>query len=699
MKDFGFDFVLPISVPSTSPLKVRKSGRAQKAPEPGSGPQQSTRRSPTLAKASTIQNIPEHRDGISSPVVEIEGEEDVLVSNPPGSGGNPASVNKRKYDGSHNLEQPATKKRRKATPKHGFRKPRSTTTITTEKILRNLDVAHRDTDTINEATKDDGTEEATTKRKRKAMPLRGPQKMKSSTTASTHKILEPVEDTSLNKGAMDEGRQADFCLAELSGPLQNEPGAGAAESDKEVARLWRAKGGIGRSDIKPKKKPSQRKPQYNAKVHQEDMDHESLTEQAPTAQQVVAVAAPTRKRKKRKSIGQQTTKRAKKVVPNARQRTKDSRANHETSDLVNELLDDTIELAPQITGKLQTLERIDRDLTGQTEDEMQHAAPSAPTETSCPDPKTVNDPNTTFDPPNKKTEQPLKPKPRKKHRSITQARRSNPKPGMKNDVQEGPPEEIDIAPQLNAASSATLVTSRKNRGRKPLSNITNLTPDLAKAETVTAPAKEITQPPAPPKKRGRPPKNPVTDNGDTSASGNDIKKPPPMSESLETSSTGPAAASTKTAKPPAKPRKSQKTLQDPIRRVVKLPVRSHVDDLDSDSDDPLSGASFVRLKKTFKPVKVAARGSPDRRERHISCPETSAEIPESKAKITKMMKGESILHKPAKPTQRAKQIATPQGKSVEDEKRREAEQKEIEGLLSSIGKAVKRGRAMAASEA
>ena len=633
--------------------------------------------------------------------MEIDGEEDVLGSNTPGSDGNSASVNKRKHDGARDLEEPIAKKRRKATPKHGFRKPKSTITITTNIIPRNVDVAYRDTNTMNDATNDVGTKEPTTKKKRKAMPLRGLQKMKSSTTASTDQILEPVEATSLNKGVMDDGRMADPCLAEISGPQQNDQGAGAIVTGKEVASMGRAKGGIGGSSIKSKKNPSQRKQHHNADIHQVAMDQESRKEPAPTAEQVATAVAPARKRKKRKSIGQQSTKRAKKVVPNARQRTTGSRANHETSDLVNELLEDTIELAPEMldTGKLQALDSVDRDCTGQLKNDMQHPAPSAPTETSCQGPRTVKDLNTTLDPPNKETEQQLKPKPRRKRRSITQARKSKPKPGMKNDVQEGPPEEIDVAPNFNAASSATSVSSSRIRRRKPLSNITNLTPDLAKAETTTAPAKEKTQPPAPPKKRGRPPKNLVTNKGDTSASGNNLKQPAPMSEPIEPSSTKPAAASTTTAKPPAKPRKILKALQDPIRRVVKLPVRSRLDDLDSDSDDPLSGASFVRLKKTFKPVKVAARCSPELREKHIARPGTSAEIAESEAKLTKMMNGDSILHKPAKPTQRAKQISTPQGKSIEDEKRRETEQKEIEGLLSSIGKAVKRGRAMAASEA
>lgn len=632
--------------------------------------------------------------------METDGEEDVLGSIPPGTHGDSPSVNKRKHDGGANMEEPATKKKRKATPKHVSRKPKPAATRSTTKVPKDVDDAFRDNGTMDDAMKDVETEESARVKKRKAMPSQWPQETKSKIEASTDKIRELVDDTALNKEVMMDGRMADLCLAEISGPLQNQEAAGAKELDKEVARPGRTRREVGRSNINPKKKHSQRKQHHLANVQQEAMDQESQNQQAPIAEQVAPAVAPTRKRKKRKSIGQQATKRARNVVPNARQRTIDSRANHETSDLVNELLDDTIEVAPEKpdTAKLKALESIDRDSTGQPENNLQHAVPSAPSEASCQGPRTVNDLNTTLDPPNKKTEQPKKPKPRKKRRSITQARKPKPKTAMKNDVQQGPLEETDIAPKPNTIipSSATLAPSSRGRGRKPLSNITNLTPDLAIAGTTTAPAKEITQPPAPPKKRGRPPKNPITDTGNTSASVNDIEKPAPMSETLTASSTRPTAASTKTAKAPAKPQKILKALKDPIPRAVQVPVRSHLDDLDSESDDPLSGASFVRLKKTFKPVKVATRASPELRERHVNRPERSADMPESKPKLRKTMKGGGILHDAAKPTQRAKQISTPQGNSVEDEKRKEAEQKELEGLLSSIGKAVKRGRAMAA---
>ena len=666
-------------------------------------PQKSTRRTPILAKAPAAQDRQDHRDGVPRTVVETEGEEDVLGSNPTRSYGNSASVKKRKHEGGTNLADPATKKKRKATPKHASQIPKLATTKTTDKIPNNVGVVFRDTGTKNDATNDVETEKSTTKWKRKAMPLRRPQETKSSITASIDKIPELAEGTSLNNGVTEDGRMEGICLAKISVPLQNQEAAGAKELDKEVSHPGRTKGESGRSNIKAKKKPSQRKQDHHANTHQEAMDQESRNQQTPTTGQAALAVAPTRKRKKRKSIGQQPTKRGKKVVPIARQTTTNSRANHETSDLVNELLDDTIEVAPEKLDieEPQTLKSSNRGSTGQLKNDLGHLAPSAPGKASRQGPRTVNDLDTTLNPPIKKSEQPDQPKARKKRRSITQARKSKPKTATQNEALEGPPKAIDSAPKPTTIipSSATSVPSNRVLGRKPLSNITNLTPDLAIAETITAPAKETIQPPAPPKKRGRPPKNPITDAGNTSASGNDIEKPAPVSESLTASSTRPTAASKKTAKAPTKPRGILKALKDPIPRVVQATVRSQLDDLDSDSDDPLSGASAVRLKKTFKPVKIVARDSNELRERHTTHPETNANSPDSKPKLSTTMKGERVSNKLAKTTHPAKHVSTPQKKSIEDEQRKEAEQKEIEGLLNSIGKAVKRGRAMAAVEA
>ena len=703
VKDFGFDLVLPIPVQPKSPLKVRKSGRAQKAPELGGGPQKSTRRTPTPIKAPAAQDRQGHRDGVPRTVVEIEGEEDVLSLDPTRSRGNSASVNKRKHEEGTNLEEPATKKKRKATPKHGSQIPKPAASKTTERIPNNVGDAFRDIGTKDDAIRDVETKESTTKRKRKVMPLRRLRETKSSITASIDRIPELEEGTSLKKGITEDGRMEDICLPEISGTLQNQEATGAKAIDKEVSRPGRTKGEIGRSNIKAKKKPSQRKQDHDANAHQEDMDKESLGQQIPTAEQAAPAVAPTRKRKKRKSIGQQTTKRAKKVVPNAPQRTTDSRTLHETSDLVHELLDDTIEVAPENLEieEPQTAESFNRVSTEQPENGSQHAAPSAPGKASRQNLRSVNDFDTTLNPPTKKSEQLNKPKPKKKRRSITQARKPKPKKVTQNDAQEDSPEATDSAPKPTAVSPspATSVPSSRVSGRKPLSNITNLTPDLAIAETITAPAEEKIQPLAPPKKRGRPPKNPITDTGNTSTSGNDIEKPAPVSELLAASSTRPSVAPKKTAKASAKPRGILKAFKEPISTVFEAPVRSQIYDLHSDSDDPLSGASAVRLKKNFKAAKIVARDSNELRERHITRSEANVHVPHSIPKLSTTMRGERISNELAKTTHRAKHVSTPQKKSIEVEKRKEAEQKEIEGLLSSIGKAVKRGRALAAVEA
>ena len=381
------------------------------------------------------------------------------------------------------------------------------------------------------------------------------------------------------------------------------------------------------------------------------VDHEVIDEKDPAADESTPAIAPVKKRRKRKSIGRLSTKRVRQTSHVSPQKTGNLMSNHSTSDLVNELLDSTINSSPQKPIK-----------------EPQHArnpvnskavpsTNSRPFALDGPDPalegndltkstSVVSKPATTV------SEKPAKSKPRKKRRSITQVTRPRKRAAVEvNPQDEVPPPAAEVDAEPNHVTIASKVDKKptaNQTGRNPLSNITNSIPDPVVARTKTDSLEDSAQDSASVKRKGRPRKNLTADKNERSKSQTIVTNPDTKPRSAAALPTKARTTLNKT-KVPAKPIKAPKSS---TAVTVNASIGSLVDDPALDSDDPLSGPSNVRFKKTLKPVDRFAQ-----------------------------VASENIQ-------------LTPQRKGLGNGKRKELEQKEIEMLLGSIRKGVKSGRAM-----
>lgn len=647
VKEFGFDLVLEVSGESKSPLKALKSGRAQKTPQRDLPPQKSSRRTPRVVRAPASSNVEttveEEQGAQPNAAAGIEGEEDILRAELPAEHDDRITAKKRKLG------------------------------------------------------KEVGSEQAAKKRKPKPVQKARSQKPKPTSVAPSHEVLGDVEDVPRNKSAIGDGLRSDTGQAEAPEP-SIKGRKYCAKSDK-AAIVRSAQGEVASLDTNTEKKPVRRKGDQKADISEVALDKGSSSQQEHAVKERTPVTAPVRKRKKRKSIGQQPTKRAKKPSNDTRQETLTSKPDHEISDLVNELLDSMIEVGPKESVRdIFPHRKSVKGSEAQSVNEARCFTASAPDE-ACEHqaPSVVDGFNARLEPDTPPIQQQTKRKPRKKRRSITQVikrpkRQAAAHAAQEADSTQEPDVDADAEPKSNAIPSPkAAVRTRVGRGRKPLSNITNLTPDIAMAPANPAPAEESGQAPVQPKKRGRPRMTPAADTSNTSESRNDITEPALNPIPLAASSLKPKAAPRKKAKASTKPRM---TPRDPTPVAPHLPANSLPDDPDLDSDDPLSGAAPLRLKKTTKSINMPAQGPSETLEQSRS--EPSTENTEPRAKSRKTSREARASKKGANASQMRQQELTPHQSGSEDQKRREAEHKEIEGLLGSIKKAVKRGRAMAA---
>ena len=384
------------------------------------------------------------------------------------------------------------------------------------------------------------------------------------------------------------------------------------------------------------------------------VDHEVIDKKEPAVDESAPAMAPVKKRRKRKSIGRLSTKRARQPSHVSPQKTSSSRSNHSTSDLVNELLDSTINSSPK-----KPIKEPQHARNPVKSSEAMSSTNSRPDALDGPDlalegndltksPSVVSKPATAV------SEKPAKSKPRKKRRSITQVTRPRKRAAVEVTPQdEVPPRaaEVDAEPDhVTIASKVDKKPTGNQTGRNPLANITNSIPDPVVARSKTDSLEDSAQDSASVKRKGRPRKNLTTDKNERSKSQTVVTKPDTKPRSAAALPTKPRTILKKIAKAPAKHLKAPK----PSTSVtVNASTGSLVDDPALDSDDPLSGPSNVRFKKTLKPV------------------DRFAQVPSENIQLT------------------------PQRKGPENGKRKELEQKEIEMLLGSIRKGVKSGRAMA----
>lgn len=606
VKEIGFDLVLP-GQPS-SPLKPRKSGRARKTPQPDillPNPQHST---PKQA-GKRAQSIPLRMQELGSDALGgNEGDEDILNSNPSAGHGEPVNTKKRRHEGGKDTEEPVMKKKHK--PSQNPRKERNVAVQTNKS------------------------------RKPKAT-ARAPKLETSKQTA----------DVTINEAAKDDKPVS------ASEPVET---LKALKQGPKASKFWSEPAKPG----KRSEKPANRKRGEEAKAPPGAADHVSQGQQDVAAQKPTQAAAPVKKRKKRISIGQQSMGRVKRPPRRSPQKTIISKPTQETSDLVNELLDSTINSSPE---KLNREAKQDEKPveTAKAQFGQNGQRPAVKGSDPVPD---AQDSSTAVEPATVIPKQPTMTKLRrsKKRRSITQVKRPRKRAAISRNT---PEEELPQEPDAEAGPHIVTPPSKPaptRQGRKPLANISNSIADLTLAQTDDKLIEASNENPAPVKKRGRPRKNPVSEETEASLSRNAVEKPTVKPRPKPASSTKPSAVPRKAAKASTEPRKASQA-KDPI--TVHIPNHKFPDDPDLDSDDPLSGASTIR---PFTKRRVSTHGP--------------AKVPAG------------ILKKKAnRPESRAEgREATPLRKILEDEKWKEVEQREIEELLGSIGKAVKRGRAMAA---
>ena len=386
------------------------------------------------------------------------------------------------------------------------------------------------------------------------------------------------------------------------------------------------------------------------------VDHEVIDEKEPAVGERASAMTPVKKRKKRKSIGQLSKRRARLSTHVSPQKNADLRSNHSTSDLVNELLDSTINSSPK--------KSIKETQNARNQSKSSKIMPSTHSRSlGLDEPELAREGNDLTEPMSVESKpvtalskQPAKSKPRKKRRSITQVKKPRKRVVFEvNSQDEVPPRALEVdteSDRVTLASNIEKNPTSSHTGRNPLSNITNSMPDPVVARTKTDSTEKSTEDSAAVKRKGRPRKNlTTTDKSERSKSQTAVTRPDTKPRSAAALPTKPRMTRNKTEKVPAKATKAPKSSTSVTVSASTGPL---VDDPALDSDDPLSGPSNVRFKKTLKPVDGFAQVS-----------------------------SENIQ-------------LTPQRKGPENGKRKELEQKEIEMLLGSIRKGVKSGRAMAA---
>lgn len=612
VKDLEFDLVLPGE--STSPLKPRKSGRARQTPQPGLPSQKSPRPTPKQAETPSTN---ERRDAESNALSESIGDEDILGSDPTASRGKTINSRKRKLDRVGDSEEPTTKRKRRpaqnprkggnaAMQKDRTRKPRSTTKAAGRDALAHMG---------NTSPEDDTASDSQATSRVETVKVRKP----------GTKIPRKIVDSAAKVGRAPKLQQQP---AKLSKKRTGNP--------EEMDLIKEAEPAVGL------------------------VDHEVIDEKESAAGERVPAMAPVKKPRKRKAIGQLLTKRARQPTHASPQNTVSASSNHSTSDLVNELLDSTINSSPKKPIKEpQQARNLVKSSKAMPSTNSQHLALDGPdlavegndlTESTS----IVSKPATAV------SEQAAKPKSRKKRRSVTQVKKPRKRVAFGKNLQD---EVLPRAPEVDAESDHVTIVSNidtksmgNHTGRNPLSNITNSIPDPVIARTKTDSTENSTQDPAAVEAKGRPRKNPPTAKNERSKSQTVVTKPDAKPTSAAALPTKPRTTTlNKIAKAPAKSIKKASKSSISVT-AGNASTGSLVDDPALDSDDPLSGPSNVRFKKSLKPVDgFAAQVSS---ERNIQL--------------------------------------TPQRKGSENRKRKELEQREIEMLLGSIGKGVRSGRAMAA---
>ena len=545
-------------------------------------------------------------------VSESIGDEDILGSNPTAGRGKMINAKKRKLDQVGNSEEPTTKRKRRpaqnsrkkgnaAMQKDRTRKPRSTTTAASRDTLAHMGITPAEGD-----------------------------------TASDSQVISRVETVKVrNPGTKIPRKTVDSAAkAEPPPKLQQQP---AKLSKKTTGN------------------PEEKDVIMETEAAQDSVNHEAIDETEPAAVERAPAMAPVKKPRKRKAIGQLSSKRARKRAPASPQKTVSSRSNHSTSDLVNELLDSTINSSPK--KPMEEPQHAQNPLKTSTAMQSTNSrlsaldGPDLVLEGNNPTKSTsiMSEPATAV------SEQTAKSKPRKKRRSITQIKKPRKRMAVDTNQDEIPPQMPVVDTESNNVTIPSKIDAKStgnHAGRNPLSNITNSIPDPVVARTKIDSTENSIQDSAAIKRKGRPRKNPTTDKIQRSKSQTVVSKADTKPGPAATLPTKSGTSPKKIAKVPAKAIKASKSSTSATVNASTGPL---VDDPALDSDDPLSGPSNVLFKKTLTPVDRFA---------HVS--------------------SENIQ-------------LTPQRKGLENgKKRKELEQKEIEMLLGSIGKGVKSGRAMAA---
>ena len=548
---------------------------------------------------------------------ESIGDEDILGSNSTASRGKKINSRKRKLDRVGDLEEPITRRKRRpaqnrreggnvALQRDRTRKPKSTTTAASRDTL-----AH-----MGDTSPDDGTTNDS----------------QATSRVETVKVR--------NLGTKNHRKIVDSAAKAGRGP----------KAHQQPVKLSKERDG----------NPEEKDLVIEAKPAANLVDHEVTDEQEPAAEEMAPAITPVKKQRKRKPVARRLSKkRARQPTHASPQKTVSSRSNHSTSDLINELLDSTITSSPQKPSKEPEQARnIVKSSKAMPSTNSRRPALNGP-DLAVEGSDLTKSTSIVSKPATAEPEQTAEPKPRKRGRSTTQ----NKKPRKRVAVETNPEDEVRLrASEVNAESNHVTIASNtdtktmgNHTGRSPLSNITNSIPDPVVARAKPESTGNSTQDPAAVKKKGRPRRNLTTDKNERSKSQPTIAKPDTKATSAATAlPTKPRTTLNKTAKAPAKPIKAPKSSTSVV--TVNASTSALVDDPALDSDDPLSGPSNVRFKKSFKkPADGFARVS----------------------------SSENIQ-------------LTPQRKHSENSKRKELEQEEIEMLLSSIGKGVRSGRAMAA---
>ena len=571
IKSSGFDLILPGQ--SRTPLKPRKSGKVQKTPLPKLAPLKSSRRTPKLANAKvtakpkSVSVLP-----LSKPT-DIDGEDDLLASSETGKIEARASTNKRKFtdDG---------------------------------KILEGTKKAKID--------KDNG-------KKNSKVARRGrPTQQKPATSA--YDLKPPENFVPAKKHVKKE--------LSCSPPANEDPSVSQEhfsthQVNEEFLTKEKEDSGHSRADVDDLLNQRSLVTQSKApKVTKISKQVDSIPSVAMDTAEASTRVAPTKRRKKRRSIGQQSMRANKRPSIEAKTNLLPGKPTATSPDPMKEppgfhsIPEERLRnRTPLLENKMaQSLSRHDKappDLTSGLVKSLSEIQAPQEKRLARPEPQ-------------------IKQKPRKKRKPIAQVRKPK-KPIQRNGKAAVPTVEALTDKHKDTSSIKATATANppQNRSRKPLANVTNvikapkaklaskgkdnaesishsikiLKPDHPTGETKQAfappeppPAEERETfnkqmngihkkrsklPPkdGPPKKRGRPRKQPQT-------------APPPLADADADHPAKPQAVSkpskrpTKTSKPNKRPPKISKLPPKSVPITVYRPAPTL--DSDSDSDDPLS---------------------------------------------------------------------------------------------------------------